>query len=296
MVNSLKPWLLAIRPKTLTATLAPVVIGITLASTHGRFHAGAAGAVLVSILLLQIATNLINDYCDWQKGADTEDRQGPVRVTQSGLISPGTTLFVSALLILLASLLGLYLIYRGGPGVLLTGIAGILAAILYTAGPCPLAYLGLGEVFVFLFFGLVAVSITYYVQALSLPLEVILAGISPGLLAIGILAVNNLRDRTEDAKHHKRTLAVRFGDRFARLEYLGAVLSAILIPPILAVYTQNGWGVISLLTLGFAVPCFKTVMTYQSPAELNPLIGKTGLLLVVNSVLVSLACYAASAL
>ncbi|MBI4308915.1 MAG: 1,4-dihydroxy-2-naphthoate octaprenyltransferase, partial [Candidatus Omnitrophica bacterium] len=182
-------WLLAIRPKTLPAAIAPVAIGTAMAFGDGVAHWPSAFAALFAALMIQIATNLINDYCDFKKGADTKDRLGPVRVTQAGLIKPKIVLFAAVAAFLLSALACAYLIGRAGWVILFIGIASILSGIFYTAGPRPLGYLGLGEVFVFIFFGPVAVGGIYFVQSLDLNWAVIMAGLGPGFLSTAILAV-----------------------------------------------------------------------------------------------------------
>ncbi|MBI3119171.1 MAG: 1,4-dihydroxy-2-naphthoate octaprenyltransferase, partial [Candidatus Hydrogenedentes bacterium] len=187
---SLKTWLLAARPKTLWAGVSPVIIGSAMAWEAGAFHPAAALAALAGAVLIQIGANFANDYFDFIKGTDTAERVGPTRVTQAGLVTPRQMRNATALVLALAFLIGLYLASRGGWPILLIGLLSIAFAVLYTGGPFPLAYLGLGDLFVLIFFGLVAVSGTYYVQALQLPLAALLAGIAPGLFSTAILTVN----------------------------------------------------------------------------------------------------------
>ena len=207
---------LAVRPKTLSAAVAPVMIGTTMAYAGGQGNAGAAFAALAGALLIQIGTNFANDYFDYLKGADNEERLGPLRVTQAGLVEPETMFRNFVLTFGLAALVGFYLVYRGGWPIVLIGLLSIASGILYTAGPWPLGYLGLGDIFVLIFFGPVAVCGTFYVQALEVTEIVFYAGLGPGLLATALLVVNNLRDEATDRKAGKRTLAVRFGPAFAR--------------------------------------------------------------------------------
>ena len=209
--NYLQVWLSAIRPKTLGAAVSPILIGTTMAFADGKGHALAALAALLGALLIQIGTNFSNDYYDYIKGADTEERLGPVRVTQSGQVRPKTMLRNFVMVFGLATLVGIYLVFRGGWPVVIIGILSIASGILYTGGPWPLGYLGLGDLFVLIFFGPVAVAGTFYVQALEITPVVIFAGLGPGLLATALLAVNNLRDEPTDKKVGKLTLAVRFG-------------------------------------------------------------------------------------
>ena len=215
----LRHWLLAIRPKTLSAAVVPVMIGSALAAHEPPgmlwwvFACALGGA-----LLIQVATNLINDALDFERGADTAERLGPVRVTQSGLISAGTVKTAAIVCLLGAATCGIPLIYRGGWPLLAIGLASMAGAYAYTGGPYPLAYHGMGEVFVLLFFGLVAVGGTFYTHALQLTPAALLAGVAAGALATVLLVINNLRDVESDAKSRKRTLVVRFGERFARAE------------------------------------------------------------------------------
>lgn len=222
-------WLLAIRPKTLTVSLAPVILGTALAYHDGYFSPSYLALTLLGALLIQIGTNLSNDYFDFQKGADTHERVGPTRVTQAGLISPGQVKAAFILVFACAACLGVLLVMRGGWPILLIGLASILSGMAYTAGPYALAYLGLGELFVLIFFGPVAVVGTYYVQALKFSGSAFWAGIAIGLLSCAILVVNNLRDIDQDKKANKKTLAVRFGRRFAHLEYVFCLLVPALI-------------------------------------------------------------------
>jgi 1,4-dihydroxy-2-naphthoate octaprenyltransferase len=229
-ISPARAWLLAARPKTLPAALAPVLVGTALAFHDGAFAPLPALAALLGALLLQIGSNFANDYFDFFKGADTHERLGPVRVTASGLISPGQLRWGMVAVFGLAALDGLYLIQVGGWPILAVGVASILAALLYTGGPFPFGYYGLGDLFVFIFFGLVAVCGTYYVQALTLTGPVVLAAVPPGLLITAILVVNNLRDIETDAKAGKRTLAVMLGRDGTRAEYRLLLALAYILP------------------------------------------------------------------
>ena len=204
-------WILAMRPKTLPAAAAPVVVGAALAFADGRFDLLPALAAALGALLLQILSNFANDYSDYFRGADTTERIGPVRVTSSGLISPSQLRLGMIVVIALAVLVGLYLVWVGGWPILVAGVAAILAALAYTGGPFPFGYHGLGELFVFLFFGIVAVCGTYFVQAHNVTWGVLVAAVPVGLLVTAILVVNNYRDIDTDRRAGKRTLAVRLG-------------------------------------------------------------------------------------
>jgi 1,4-dihydroxy-2-naphthoate octaprenyltransferase len=285
-ISNLKIWVLASRPKTLWAAISPVIIGTAMAYGDGKLHVISAVLAAVGAILIQIGTNFANDYYDFIRGVDKKDRLGPTRVTQFGLVKPRTMKFATILVFLLAFLSGLYLIYRGGWPILIVGLLSILFGILYTAGPYPLGYNGLGDIFVLLFFGIVAVGGTYYVQTLQLNLLVILAGISPGLFAMAILTVNNLRDIYSDKKAGKRTLAVRFGENFARWEYLASVLIACLVPIILYFLTfSHFYALAASMVFLMAIPPIKTVFEQKPGVIFNQVLATTGRLLLIYSVI-----------
>lgn len=209
---------MACRPKTLFASISPVLLGTALAYSHGLGDGIAASLAFLGAVFIQIGTNLANDYWDAKKGADGSDRLGPVRVTSAGLLKPQTVFWGMLFCFALASLAGLWLIARAGWPVALIGVVSILCGILYTAGPFPLAYVGLGDVFTFIFFGLVATSGTYFVEAREFSMTSLLLGTVPGFYSVVLIALNNLRDRESDLLSNKKTLAVRFGADFARWE------------------------------------------------------------------------------
>jgi 1,4-dihydroxy-2-naphthoate octaprenyltransferase len=242
------PWLLAARPKTLSAAVVPVLIGSALAAHEPTavswwiFACALFGAVLI-----QIATNFINDALDFKKGADTGERLGPLRVTAAGLLSADTVMQGAWICLILAALCGIPLLYRGGWPMLIVGLASIAAAYAYTGGPYPLAYHGLGELFVILFFGFVAVGGTFYAHSLQLTRSVLLAGFAAGSLAAVLIVINNLRDIDSDRHNNKRTLAARFGERFARGEVVFFSLAPFVVVVVMAwMRTQAGL----LLALG----------------------------------------------
>jgi 1,4-dihydroxy-2-naphthoate octaprenyltransferase len=222
-------WLLAIRPKTLPAAAASVVVGTALAAYDGGFSLGPALAALTIALLLQVGSNLANDVYDDERGADTADRLGPTRVTSAGLLSRGQVKRGMAVVFAIAFALGLYLTWVRGPLVLVIGVAAIVAAIAYTGGPYPLGYHGLGEVFVFLFFGVTSVVGTYWVQTGTTTPVVWLMSVPVGLLIVAIIVVNNLRDIEQDAAVGKRTVAVRIGPRATMAEYAACVAFAYVV-------------------------------------------------------------------
>jgi 1,4-dihydroxy-2-naphthoate octaprenyltransferase len=226
-------WPQATRPKTLPAAIAPVMVGTALAYADRGLALLPALAALAVALLLQVGVNLANDYFDFKKGIDTEDRLGPVRVTQSGLIPPGQVKSAMTAIFTISLLPGIYLAARGGWPVVIIGIASIMAALAYSGGPYPLASHALGDLFVFIFFGLVAVCGTYYVQALRLAPMVPVMGSMLGLMITAVLVVNNLRDIQTDQRAGKRTLAVILGARGTKLEYSLLHASAYLLPIII---------------------------------------------------------------
>lgn len=280
---------MAARPKTLWASISPVMLGTVFAFGDGVEHWPSAIACLLMALFAQIGSNFTNDYCDFINGADTEERIGPARVMQAGLLNFSQMQRGIVLVFFLSFLAGSFLMFRGGWPMGLACFASILSAILYTAGPYPLGYHGWGDVFVFLFFGPIAVGGTYYVQGLSFDLLPIVGGMTTGLLCTAILVVNNLRDMEGDAKVGKRTLAVRYGRNFARIEYL----TCILLPcafSVWMVYVEGRHPLIlsSLLILPLAVPLIKTTWKCTDGPSLNEALVSTAKLLTVFTVLFSI--------
>ncbi len=279
------PWLLATRPKTLPAAVTPVIVGTGVAIAAGGFHAGAAIAAFAVALLLQIAANLANDVFDFRRGADTEERLGPTRVTQSGLIPPQQVMIATGFTIALAMAAGLYLVFRGGWPILVLGIAAVLSALAYTGGPLPIGYHGLGEVFVFIFFGLVAVAGTAYVQIGELTGLAIAASVPVGLLTTAILVVNNLRDIDTDRVAGKRTVAVRLGRERTIIEYL--LLLAISYLSLLVIWIaglSSVWVLLPVVTLPLAVKLVQSVSSVRGKG-LNPLLAGTAQLLLLFGLL-----------
>ena len=281
-------WLLAARPRTLPAAAAPVIVGTALAIADGLFRPGPALAALLTALLLQIGANVANDVFDFQRGADTAERQGPLRVTQAGLLTPTQTLTGMWAIFSLTGLLGLYLAYVAGWPVILVGLAAIAAAILYTGGPLPFGYYGLGDLFVFIFFGLAAVGGTYYVQAGQLSAAALWAAIPIGLLTTAILVVNNLRDIETDGAVGKRTLAVRLGATGARIEYLLCLAGAYLGPFLMwAVNVSSAWVMLSWLSLPLALQLARQIYR-ETGRSLNLALAGTGQFELVFAVLFSI--------
>ena len=288
---TLKTWLLAFRPKTLTAALVPVMVGTALAHGLGVGRWLPAVAALVGAMLIQVGTNPTNDYYDFKKGADTAERLGPQRVTQSGLIAPGTVLAGALGCFALAVLTGIYLVVVGGWPIVAIGVASVLAGYAYTGGPFPLAYHGLGDVFVFVFFGLVAVPGTFYVQALAVHPAAWGAAIPVGAIGTALLVVNNLRDAATDVKAGKRTLVVRLGTTAGKAEYALLLAAAFATPPALwALNLAGPWVLLALLSAPLAVPLLRQVFGAQG-AALNPTLGGTARLQLVFGVLFSVGLY-----
>ena len=282
---NLQAWGLAIRPRTLPAAAAGVVMGSAVAWRDGFFRLDAALACLFAALLLQIGSNLANDVFDFERGTDTPERLGPTRVTQAGMLTPLQVKVGMGVVFVLAALLGLYLAWLGGLPIVLIGIAAIISAIAYTGGPFPLGYHGLGDIFVFIFFGLAAVAGTYYVQAGSVSAAAWWMSISPGLIITAILVVNNLRDIDNDRKGGKHTLAVRIGERATKTQYLICMVVAYLILPVVAWLGIISW--FSLLAWGSLPLAFRATRTVftQKGRPLNAALAGTGQAAFVFSVL-----------
>jgi 1,4-dihydroxy-2-naphthoate octaprenyltransferase len=272
---TLSTWLLAIRPKTLPAAVAPVLVGCAVAWHEGGFAALPALAAFAVALLLQIGANLANDVADFHRGADTAERLGPARVTQTGLLTERQVVLATALVLAIAVVPGLYLVSRGGPVLAAVGMLAILAAVAYTAGPKPFGYLGLGEVFVFLFFGPVAVAGTVYVQTGIVSPLALISSLPMGCLVAAILVVNNLRDIETDRAAGKRTLAVRIGVGATRGEYLGLLALAYATPLLLWLSgTTAPWVMLAWATAPLALALLRRVQTV-SGRGLNPVLAGT---------------------
>jgi 1,4-dihydroxy-2-naphthoate polyprenyltransferase len=288
-IGRTRAWLLAARLKTLTAAVAPVLVGTGLAVHHDALEPWPATAALVGAILIQIGTNLANDYYDFVRGGDTAERVGPVRVTQAGMIQPEAVRRGMLIVLAAAMLPGAYLVAVAGWPIVWIGLASLACAVLYTGGPYPLAYHGLGDLFVFIFFGLVAVGGTYYVQGLSWPADALLAGAGLGALSTALLVVNNLRDIETDARAGKRTLAVRLGRRGTRVEYvlLLAVAAGVQVVGFLAF----DWPPTVFLALIVAPLCFRplqAVLSATDPRELIPALGATARVVALYGVLLAL--------
>ncbi len=284
-ISKRQAWILATRPKTLPAAAGPVLVGSALAFSDGLFTLLPALAAMLGALLLQIGSNFANDYFDFFKGVDTDERLGPTRVTATGLITPAELRWGMVIVFGLSALVGLYLIFVGGWPILAIGVAAIVAAIAYTGGPFPFGYHGLGEFFVFIFFGLVAVAGTYYVQALTVTWTAVLASVPVGALVTNILVVNNLRDIDTDASAGKRTLAVILGRNGTRVEYVALLTVAYAVPLGLVVSGQfSFWTLLPWLTLPLAVRLVRPIYGEQGRA-LNATLAGTARLSLLFSLL-----------
>ena len=280
-------WLAATRPRTLPAAVAPVLVGTAAAWREGKYDGAAAGLCLLFAVLVQIGTNFANDYYDFIKGADTATRVGPKRAVASGLIPPATMKGALWVVFAAAFLSGLGLIAWGGPWLLAVGVASILCGFAYTGGPFPLGYHGLGDVFVFIFFGLVAVCTTCFVQAGKVTLAAWLAAVPIGLLTANILVVNNYRDVDTDTVAGKRTLVVRFGRGFARAQYGLSLVIALLVPLIFFAYDRDVWSLLPLGVVPMAWSHFQRLSEKKSPSELIALLDDTGKLLSLYALLLA---------
>ena len=301
-VSRSRAWLLAARPQTLPAAFAPVLVGVGLAIDTGVFAPGPALAALVGAALIQIGTNFANDYYDAQAGVDTDDRAGFTRVTQAGLLPPETVKMGAYATFALAILVGTYLVYVGGFPILVVGLLSVASGLAYAGGPYPLGSYGLGDLFVFVFFGVVAVTGTYYVQAaavLASPLSMtvppgtisvtaLVASLPIAALATAILVVNNVRDLETDRAAGKRTLAVLLGYRWSRAEFVALLALAYTVPTWLWSTGSDPLVLLPLVTIPYAVSVASTVMNETSGEALNPALERTGRLLAAFAILFAL--------
>jgi 1,4-dihydroxy-2-naphthoate octaprenyltransferase len=281
-------WLMAARPRTLPAAVAPVLVGTALAGYLHVFHPLRFLAALLGAIFIQVGTNLSNDYSDARRGADAEDRLGPVRVTAGGLVPPRQVLVATYVTFGLAVLAGVYLIIVAGWQLLLVGAASILAGVAYTGGPKPYGYEGLGEVFVFLFFGVVAVAGSFFVQTRHLDWEAFALSVPVGLLAAAILVVNNVRDIDSDRRARKRTLAVRLGRERTRTLFAVTVYLAYLLVPVTWIFGPvTAWVLLPWLSIMLATAVVRVVRNRTDGPSLNGALAHTGMLQLVFCVLLS---------
>ena len=283
--STLAAWFLATRPRTLVAGFVPVAVGSALAYRDHVFALLPALAALIGALFIQVGTNLVNDYFDFKRGADTADRLGPPRATQQGWLSPRAVFTGAMACFALAFCVGLYLVSVAGWPLVVIGLCSLAAGYAYTGGPFPLAYNGLGDVFVLVFFGFVAVGGTYFVQARTLPVTVLLAAIPVGLLGVALLAVNNTRDEKTDAAAGKKTLVVRFGSFFGKAEYVRCLIVSALLP--LGLWLSGAaspFVMLSWLAIPLAIPPLKLLFD-QTGSALNAALAGTARLQLIFGLL-----------
>lgn len=278
-------WVMAARPRTLIAAASPVILATVIAIGHGTVHWPAAVAALIGGLLIQIGTNFANDYFDFIKGADQEDRVGPRRATQSGLVTPNQMLKATLIVMFIAFLIGIYLVYRGGWPIVIIGLASLALAILYTGGPFPLAYFGLADLPAFLFFGPIAAATSYYVQAGGWSDSTLIIGSACGFFSLAFLSINNLRDMDEDQRAGKRTLIVLLGKGFGQWQYITSVSLATLSPFVL-IFLEPGHNFSLLATLTFimALHAIRRTLNYDQPRELISILGMTAKLQIIFTI------------
>jgi 1,4-dihydroxy-2-naphthoate polyprenyltransferase len=286
--SSVQIWLLAARPKTLPAAAAPVVVGTAVAIGEQAFSVWPALAALLGALFIQIGANFANDVFDFKKGTDTTQRLGPLRVTQAGLLTPRQVLIGMGVAFGLAALAGLYLIWVGGWPIVVIGLLSIISGIIYTGGPFPIGYKGLGDLFVFIFFGVVAVCGTVYVQAGAVSIAAIWASVPMGLLITAILVVNNLRDINTDRAAGKKTLAVRLGVQGTQVEYLLLLAGSYAVPLLMGLLGVSSlWVLLSWFSLPLAVSLWKQIRQKQGRA-LNATLAGTARLALIYALLFSM--------
>ena len=287
-------WLMAVRLRTLPAAIAPVLVGTALAhALDDVFRPGAFIAAMLGSILIQIGTNLSNDYSDARRGADAEDRVGPVRVTAGGLVPPKQVLMATYITFALAALCGVYLVAVAGVELLIVGVLSIAAGVLYTGGPRPYGYEGLGEIFVFLFFGVAAVAGSTFAQTESWPVEAFVLAVPVGLLAAAILVVNNVRDIDSDKRAGKRTLVVRLGRDRGRTLYGAMMYGAYLVAPLpWLLGPLSPWLMLSWLTLAPAVMLVRIVRNHADGPTLNEALARTGMLQLAFCLLLSVGILA----
>lgn len=285
-----KIWMQAARPKTLTASLGPVFLGLALAYTqkNGDLQWGIALVTLLSCLCLQIGTNLVNDYYDFLSGVDRSRQFGPKRATQAGFLTPRQVKTGFLLSLFLGVFFGLFLIYHGGLPILLIGIFSVVVAYAYTGGPFPLSHFGLGEVLALIFFGPVAVAGTFYLQTHIISPMAILCGLGPGFLAAALMSINNIRDHETDRPAGKKTFAVIFGDKNGRYLCLFLVMGAATIPILFMILQEkHPFLVVASLSFLFFFNLWKNVLHHEIDANFNQFLGKTGQFLFLYSLLFS---------
>ncbi|HET8866136.1 MAG TPA: 1,4-dihydroxy-2-naphthoate polyprenyltransferase [Gracilimonas sp.] len=287
--SKLSIWIEAARPQTLAAAIVPVLVGASLAFQSGLLNWPNTIVALACAMLIQIGTNFANDYFDFVKGSDTDERIGFRRATAAGLTTPKQMLNATIMTMTLAFFLGLYLVWSAGWIILIIGLLSLLFGILYTGGPFPLGYNGLGDLFVFIFFGIVAVMTTYYVNALEWSESSFWASLAVGALCVNILVVNNLRDVEQDKISGKKTLGVLFGENILKIEYTLMILLAYAIPPHFFVqFDYSIWIFLPILALPLAAYYVYRIWTEEDKKQLNPMLEKTSQFMVLFGLLFSI--------
>ena len=283
----MKNWLLAARPKTLPVAISPVILGCALAYHDGFFYFFICAMTLLAAVLIQIGANFANDVYDFQKGSDREDRLGPTRATQSGLISPEKMKKAMWQMFALAICVGFYLAFIGGWPIVIIGLTSIAAGIAYTGGPYPLGYHCFGDVFVFIFFGLIAVPGTYYLQILEVSELSLWMGVAMGMLSTAILVVNNLRDLDTDKLSGKRTLAVRLGKEFSKIQYSILIILPFLLPLYVWLNLENELSLlITILALPISIHLIKQIF-FLAGSDLNLVLERTARFMFIFTLLLS---------
>jgi 1,4-dihydroxy-2-naphthoate octaprenyltransferase len=290
--SALRPWWLAARPKTLPAAAVPVLVGTALAVQAGAWEPVAAALCLTFALLVQIGTNFANDYFDFVQGADTAERVGPARAVAAGWVAPAAMRRATVATFAVSFAVGLGLVPYGGWWLVPLGLLCIASGVAYTASPFRLGYRGLGDVFVFLFFGLVAVGATFYVQAGEVSLESVMVGAAIGALAANLLVANNYRDRATDARAGKRTTVVRFGERFGRMQYAAGFALSWAVPVWLWVRGGSPWVLLPLALVPLGVGAIQRLRPEATPGELIALLGRSAAYLAVYGVLLAVGLVA----
>jgi 1,4-dihydroxy-2-naphthoate polyprenyltransferase len=283
----IRPWILAARPKTLPAAASPVILATALACSDGKFSAVPAALALVFALLIQVATNYANDYFDFVKGADTPERQGPARAVACGMVSPCAMLRATIAAFAIAFAEGLLLLPYGGWPLVIVGVLSVICGLAYTGGPFPLAYNGLADLFVLVFFGGVAVTFTYYVQAGTITPECLLVSLAPGALSVNILVVNNYRDHDTDKAAGKRTIVVRFGRRAGASEYLCMLVIAHSVPLVLWICGRDALVLMPLISLPYGLMLLRLLVKSRTRKEFDKTLGGTSMYLLIFALFMS---------
>lgn len=283
--GSLSAFLLAARPRTLTAAVSPVLVGGTIAWNDDTFALLPFLAALLGAVWIQVGTNIANDLYDYVRGTDTSSRLGPPRAGQAGLLTTNQLRLAMIVSFSLAALCGVYLVVRAGWPIAIAGVLAIASGIAYTAGPLPLAYVGIGDLFVFIFFGLVAVCGTYYVQAGTLSLVAVLASVPVGLLTTAVLVVNDVRDIESDTRAGKRTLPIRFGRKFGLAEYASLMMVSYCWLFLIVYLVGNGWLLLPWLSFPWALSLIRYFFRTEPGARLNLLLARTAQHLLLYSIL-----------